>query len=494
MLKNCVFEATVLAALDHLPQETVLLAAVSGGADSTAMLTALASLSSNQDFAKKKFKIHVLHVNHGMRPGQESQEDALAVKNLCKNFNIPCCIASVKPGRIDRAARKYRLGPEASARHFRMAALKAEASRINAGSILTAHTRDDLLENILIRLLRGSGPAGLALMPKERGRFLRPILDLSRKQVLDYLKEKNIGFRIDSTNNETRYLRNRIRHKLIPCLDEFFPSWQSSLYRLAKTQTLAADFIGKEAHKRLAWEHDSDNNSLWVNIKDFMQESMIIQEEAVFLSANKLAEAKKTSKRTGVHIVKRHSLRQLLKKIMDGKTQTVDLGPIILKKDDKKVKVTRNVTRKDSAGFEYGFGILIEEPGYYNYKGISIKTELLAENHIDKHTENNKKNVFYAQLPFVLKNWTKKDFIFKTGQKRCLSDILNKETKKTYKAFFTALDMNGTAAFIGLGKEQTVLLCTRNINPLHNRPEDGKHSLPNYSVTVNKSFIRSNDV
>ena len=469
MLKNCVFEATVLAALDHLPSRTILLAAVSGGADSTAMLTALASLRNNKDFAKKHFSIHVLHVDHGMRPGKESQEDALAVKKLCRDIEIPCCIASVKPGRIDRAASKYRLGPEASARHFRMAALKREAKRIKAGKILIAHTHDDLLENILIRLLRGSGPCGLALMPKEKGRFLRPILELTRQDVLDYLNEKNITFRIDSTNNEIRYLRNRIRHKLIPCLDEFFPSWSSSLYRLAETQTLAGDFIGKEAQKRLPWKQGLDKSSLWVNTKDFMQESMIIQEEAVFIALNLLSAQHRVLAQQ--RMLRRRSLRQLLQDFKAAKTKTGDLGPIIIKKDDKRVNITRNVTSKSSSGFEYGFSLIIDKPGEYIYKGISIKTELLTESQTENHIENESRNVFYTQFPLVLRNWAKKDFIINTGQKRCLNDILD---RTTYKAFITALDKEGTAAFIGLAKGKPTLLCARdsNNNPLDSNPSD----------------------
>ena len=490
MLKNCVFEATIFAALDHLPPGTGLLAAVSGGADSTAMLTALASLHKNKDFAKKRFSINVLHVEHGMRLGKESRQDAIAVKKLCNTLNIPCRIACVKPGRIDRAAKKLRLGPEASARHFRMAALKREAKRINAEKILTAHTRDDLLENILIRLLRGSGPAGLALMPKERGRFLRPLLDLSRKQVIDYLNHKNIDWRTDSTNNETRYLRNRIRHKLIPCLDEFFPSWASSLYRLAETQTLAADFISKEAQKRLNWEQGIDDRSLWVNTRDFIQQADIIQEEAVFFAANKLTAAEKYTSKIFVNILRRRSLRQLLQdfKADKDKPKTGDLGPISIKKDNKRVYITRNVTSKGSDGFKFGFGLLIDAPGEYLYKGISIKTELLEENLINKHIKNESEDVFFTQLPFVLKNWVKKDFIIKTGQKRCLSDILKREEKTAYKAFITALDKNGTAAFIGLAKGKPALLCARD------RDMDSNSNTLMCKVTVSKLFNRSNDV
>ena len=479
MLKNCVFEATVLAALDHLAGGTILLAAVSGGADSTAMLTALASLRCNKDFAQKSFSINVLHVEHGMRPAEESRGDALAVKKLCKTLDIPCRITSIQPGRIQKAAGEWGLGPEASARFFRMRALKREARRINAVKILTAHTHDDLLENILIRILRGAGPRGLALMPRERGKFLRPLLDLSRKDVLAYLEKKGFVFRTDSSNKETRYLRNRIRHKLIPCLDEFFPYWRSSLYSLAETQTLAADFITKEAKKQLPWKQDLDDNAgLWVKVQDFMLQTPIIQEEAVFLAHNLLAAGDSS------RVLRRRSLRRLLQDFKTGKTQTGDLGPISLKKDAEKVHVTGKVTSKDSGGFEYGFGIVIDSPGSYNYKGISIKTESETENIINNQTDNQAEEVFYAQLPFVLKKWVKKDIIVKTGQKRCLSDILNREERTAYKGFITALDKEGNAAFIGLGRGKPALLYRRDSNP----------ELPIFRVTVKNFFNGSTDV
>ncbi|MDR0496482.1 MAG: tRNA lysidine(34) synthetase TilS, partial [Treponema sp.] len=244
------FEARLSAALGETAGK-IYLAAVSGGADSTAMLAGLAVLRE-----KAAFSLHCVHVEHGIRPASENQGDAQAVETLCEKLNVPCRVISIPPGKIASYAAKGGPGIEGAARFFRHKALRAEARRVNADLILTAHTCDDLLETILMRVLRGSGPAGLSPMPRMRGCLLRPLLELTRKDVLEYLEKKDILYRTDSTNADIMYLRNRIRLKLIPVLDDFFPSWRNSLLALAETQALTADFLSSEVRKSLTWESD----------------------------------------------------------------------------------------------------------------------------------------------------------------------------------------------------------------------------------------------
>jgi tRNA(Ile)-lysidine synthase len=131
--------------------------------------------------------------------------------------------------------------------------------------ILVAHTSNDALETVLMRVLRGAGPCGLAVMPTNRGRIMRPLLNLSRGDVLDYLAEKHVSWREDSTNTDTKYLRNRIRHRLIPLLNELFPQWRSGLASLAQTQSLVADFIADEAKRRVHWELKATDMNSAVN-------------------------------------------------------------------------------------------------------------------------------------------------------------------------------------------------------------------------------------
>jgi tRNA(Ile)-lysidine synthase len=360
------FEASVKTALGTRPGAAVFLAAVSGGADSNAMLAALAALRGEMGFS-----LRVLHVEHGMRPASESLLDAAAVKELCKKLRVPCKQVSIPHGRIAQKAAEWGIGPEAAARFYRHRALKREAKLINADRILLAHTKDDVLETILMRIIRGSGPAGLAAMPRERGLILRPLLELTRADVLAYLESRGILYQTDSTNADIRYLRNRIRHKLIPCLDEFFPSWRQSLPIFAETQAKLASFMSNEAERRIPWTIGEDG--VWENAQVFMAEPIIIKEEAVFRAIDMLCKSEVLPK-----IPRRQSLRNLLEDIEKGVSVSGDLGPVRLEMRDKKILVTRAA----AGAFEYGFSMLINEPGIYKIKGLTLNVEAVSEGDI----------------------------------------------------------------------------------------------------------------
>jgi tRNA(Ile)-lysidine synthase len=277
------FEAAVAAALGADSRGKVFLAAVSGGADSTAMLIALAALRPEMGFT-----LHCLHVDHGIRSAAESRGDREFVEGLCKKLDLPCEIAVVPPGRILRRAKELGIGLEAAARLYRRRAWNREARRIGAAGVLTAHTRDDLLETVLMRILRGSGPAGLAAMPPRRGRILRPLLELSRAGVLQYLEDKGFTYRTDPSNSDVRFLRNLIRLRLIPALDGCFPRWRTGLRSLAETQRLTADFLASEAERLVSWEERRAGKEFRAGADVFFALPPILREEALFLGIDKL--------------------------------------------------------------------------------------------------------------------------------------------------------------------------------------------------------------
>jgi tRNA(Ile)-lysidine synthase len=241
------FEAGVLKGLGAMSGGMTLLAAVSGGADSSAMLVALSRLREAGGFT-----LRVAHVEHGIRPAGESRGDARAVEALCTGLGLPCRVLSVPAGAVARYALRRGTGIEAAARRFRYRLLWKEALRCGAGALVTAHTGDDSLELCLMRILRGSGPAGLRRMPGRRdfagfsrgpGLILRPLLAFSRADVEAYLRGQGIPWCNDATNADERFLRNRIRLSLVPLLNEKFPGWKGGLEALGDTQALAADFI-----------------------------------------------------------------------------------------------------------------------------------------------------------------------------------------------------------------------------------------------------------
>jgi tRNA(Ile)-lysidine synthase len=181
--------------------ETVLVA-VSGGADSVALLAVLISLAPAWHL-----KLHVLHVDHGLRP--DSGDDARFVRALGARLGVP---VDVEPVQVGSGS------VEAAARAARYAALEAWADRLGADRIAVGHTADDQAETVLMRVLTGAGVRGLAAIPPARGRIIRPLLEQRRQALRDALVAEGLDWVEDPTNRDPKFLRNRIRHELVPLL------------------------------------------------------------------------------------------------------------------------------------------------------------------------------------------------------------------------------------------------------------------------------------
>jgi len=342
------FEEKVSSSLMNFKGEDLLLA-VSGGADSMAMLAALCVIVPKE-------KLFCLHVEHGLRPAEESCGDADFVSAYCKEQGIECNVVHISPGKVASFARRKGIGIEAAARFFRHRELFWEAKRLGENTcILFAHTKDDLLETALMRVLRGAGPAGLAAMPsiksiergtKKKARIFRPLLSMSRSDIIEYLQVRNLSWREDSTNTDIQFLRNRIRHLLIPLLNESFPSWKNGVDAMAKTQSLTAAFITDEAQARIKWEK---NTFYSTNIDNFYMQPLIIREESLFLAINELQKGLKNY---------RSVKRAVVRRFCAGNIIAADLGPVKIKQENGKILLFK--AKKEF--FESGVSLLIKEP------------------------------------------------------------------------------------------------------------------------------------
>lgn len=381
----------------------------------------LASLAS---FVKKE-NLHCLHVEHGLRSSQECKGDAVFVSDFCEKLGISCRIETIPQGKIARYAKRKGTGIEAAARVFRRTAFLKEAQRLGENTlILTAHTRNDALELALMRILRGSGPAGLARMPIKRGRFLRPLLSVSRSDVIGYLNEKKISWREDASNKDEKFLRNKVRKRLVPLLNEAFPSWKKGLSGMAETQSLAAAFLAEEAKQRIKWEKTSDGG-LTADSQNFFSQPQIIREEALFQAIDLFPSLRdKTA-------IKRSVVRKFCNgsKGDDGSVNAADLGSLRVKKSGGKVTLTPMLREY----FEKGFSLLIKEPGLYNLNKTDFK--------VCPFSENPSGEFFLASLPLVLREGFNDDFLICKGKKITLRDVP--------KNSLSALDTFGLAAFIG---------------------------------------------
>ena len=205
-----------LGQYDMLQPEDTVICAVSGGADSMALLWGMYLI-------KEKWNIQVAaaHFNHRLR-GAESDEDEAFVRSFCTGYDIPfyCGTAEVKPGEK---------GLEAAAREARYAYF-----RTLSGKIATAHTADDNAETVLLHLVRGTGLKGLGAIAPVNGRLIRPMLSVTREEVLAFLEEYHVPYRTDSSNETDAFLRNRIRHHVMPLLKQENPRLAQNLSAMAQ--------------------------------------------------------------------------------------------------------------------------------------------------------------------------------------------------------------------------------------------------------------------
>ena len=223
-----------------------LVVAVSGGADSLCLLGALLALRE-RGHALAPGELTVAHLDHGLR-GDESHEDARFVKRLSDELGVACVTEVVNPSEHERRAG---LSLEDWARRARYAFLRRVMAEQHADRIVTGHTRDDQAETILLHWLRGSGLAGLRGMAPLREDIVRPLLDVTHEQTLAYCTARGWQPREDSSNRDPRFLRNRIRHELLPLLESYNPGIRELLVR--NGELLADDEDWLEAQAQAAW-------------------------------------------------------------------------------------------------------------------------------------------------------------------------------------------------------------------------------------------------
>ena len=197
-------------------KESRLLLAVSGGADSICLFFILKDLG---------YKIEIAHCNFKLRD-IESDGDEIFVKQLAKRYSIKC---HTKSFMTKKFAEEGKISIQMAARDLRYEWFEDLASQYNFDYILTGHHKDDNIETFLINLIRGSGISGLCGMQLKSKRIYRPLLTTSKSEIEEYLIQNNIKFRYDSSNADVKYLRNKIRHEVIPLLSEINPSIHNTI-------------------------------------------------------------------------------------------------------------------------------------------------------------------------------------------------------------------------------------------------------------------------
>lgn len=256
--------------------------AVSGGPDSISMLNIL------NNFKKEKilnFDFCVAHVNHMIR--KEAKEDELFVKAYCEKNDISFYSKSID---VKKLANNNKIGTEEAGRNARYEFFDEILRKTNSDRIAIAHNKNDKAETIIMNILRGSGISGLKGIEAKRGKYIRPLIECERFEIERYCEGKNLKPRIDKTNFENIYTRNKIRNVVIPYIEkEFNPNIIETLNRLSEVVSDEENYIEKVVLNKFKEILISEReNEIVLDLKEFNDEEKVIKSRIVLYTITRL--------------------------------------------------------------------------------------------------------------------------------------------------------------------------------------------------------------
>lgn len=249
-----------------------ILLGVSGGSDSVALVDLFLKL-------KKELKISlgVAHVNYGLR-GIDSNLDEELIRNICKKEKIDYYVLNVNNEMLEKTDGS---GIEEKARNIRYKYFNDLKRTHNYSKIAIAHTKDDLVETLLFNLIRGTSPEKFSyILPlyDDNSYILRPLIEFSKEELIEYNKSKGLEFRLDNTNKDLIYSRNRIRNEIIPQIRKINPSFENSILKFREILKVEENFINTEINKQFDGENivKTDNSflifkSYFINLHDALK-------------------------------------------------------------------------------------------------------------------------------------------------------------------------------------------------------------------------------
>ncbi|MDR3200293.1 MAG: tRNA lysidine(34) synthetase TilS [Spirochaetales bacterium] len=233
---------------ESVPRGVRILAAVSGGPDSTALALCLAEMREELGFS-----LALAHYDHGLRSAEEAAVEEAFALSLGRLLGLPVETGRAGTGKLKEIAGRKKLSLEAAARNFRYAFLRETAKRLTSDFIALGHTRTDRIETQVFRFFQGSSVEALAGIRGRRGRIIRPLIAVDRRDVLAFLAERGQDFCTDSSNADMAFLRNHVRGKLVPAAEDVFPGFAKALDALAEKSHLYSDFVKKTLRGVSPW-------------------------------------------------------------------------------------------------------------------------------------------------------------------------------------------------------------------------------------------------
>ena len=278
---SCQKELTLLTDLIQDGDKIVL--GVSGGPDSMCMLDMMRELKEEKNI---NFEIYVAHINHMIR--EEAIDDEKYVQNYCLKHNIEFF---VKRADVQKIANDKKIGTEEAGRKVRYDFFEEVLQKTGSNKIAIAHNKNDKIETIIMHLLRGSGLSGLkGIEPIRDNKYIRPLIECERQEIEQYCEDRKLQPRIDKTNFENEYTRNKIRNIVIPYIKkEFNPNIIQTLSRLSEVATDESNYIDLQTQKiynKLLIE--KSDKQIILKLKEFNQQENVIQKRLVLKTIKEL--------------------------------------------------------------------------------------------------------------------------------------------------------------------------------------------------------------
>lgn len=281
---------------------------VSGGPDSIALLYLLIKYQTKLGIES----LSVAHINHLIRT--DSTDDEHFVENYCKKNNVPFYALRAE---VEKIAKENKRGTEEQGRIIRYQFFDEVMSKTGSNKLAIAHNKNDKVETVILNMIRGSGTKGLegirpyALDDQSNMKIIRPLIDIEKKDILDFANKNRLEPRIDSTNSQNIYRRNIIRNEIIPKLQEINPNIVDTISRTSDIIAEENVFVKTECDREYKILSNRDCNIISFNLKEFNSLDEIIKSELVFMAIEELVGNRKNVQKINVDDVVKLASRNI---------------------------------------------------------------------------------------------------------------------------------------------------------------------------------------
>ena len=303
-----------------------LVLGVSGGPDSISMLNVLKEINDDKNI-DLKFEMVVAHINHNIR--KEAKEDEEYVRKYCDKNKIKFFVKSID---VEKIANNSKIGLEEAGRKVRYEFFDEVLEKTKSNKIAIAHNKNDKIETIILNILRGTGLLGLKGIEPKREKYIRPLIEIKRETIEKYCKEENLNPRIDKTNFDNIYNRNKVRNVVIPYIkEEFNPNIVETLNRLSSLVVEEDEYMQiqtKKAYKSILLKEEKEE--IILDLKKFNNYEKVIKSRLVLYTVTKLFNTSK-----GIEKIHIEDILKLCKNNIGNKFLTPNKNLKVLVKNNK---------------------------------------------------------------------------------------------------------------------------------------------------------------